>query len=74
MIHINQVRSILKSKQPFSCLVWKKNGDILRYNDVVCTSTFFENDTANLKFIQSGQVRKVIIITIFEINDEEVII
>ncbi len=72
MIHISIVRKILKEGKPFSCKVWKKNGEILAYNNVVCTSTFFEKNSANLLFIESREVRKVRLITIFEINDEEI--
>ena len=72
MIHISIVREILKGGKPFSCKVWKKNAEILIYNNVVCTSTNFEKNTANLKFIESGEIRKVRIISIFEINDEEI--
>lgn len=74
MLHINQLRAILRAHQPFSCKVWKSNGDILIYNNVVCTSTFFENGTANLKFLNSGQIRKVPVIFIWEVNDEEIYI
>lgn len=74
MLHINQLRAILKSQQPFSCKVWKSNGDVLSYNNVVATSTFFENDTVNLKFIDSGVIRKARIICIWEVNDEEIFI
>ena len=72
MIHISIVRKILKEGKPFSCRVWKKNGDILIYNNVVCTSTNFRKNSANLKFIESGEIRKVRIITIWEINDTEI--
>jgi len=74
MIHIKVVRDILRQGKPFSCLVWKKDGEIMACMDVVCTSTNFQRNTANLLFIESRQVRKVRIISIFEINDEEVII
>lgn len=74
MLHIKVVRKILAEQKPFNCRVWKKNGEIAAYNNVVATSTFFENDTANLKFIDSGQVRKVPLLFIFELNDEEVYI
>lgn len=74
MVHINQLRAILRAHQPFSCKVWKKNGEVAVYDNVVCTSTFFENGTANLKFINSGQIRKVPVICIWEVNDEEVYI
>lgn len=72
MIHISAARKIIESKEPFSCRCWNKNGEILSYNDVVCTSSFFANNTVNVKFITSGEIRKMRIITLFEINDEEI--
>jgi hypothetical protein len=72
MIHINTVRKILAEGKEFSCRLWNKSGEILTYNNVVCTSTNFKNDTANILFTESRQVRKLKIITLFEINDEEI--
>ncbi len=74
MIHINQLRAILRANQPFDCKVWKRNGEIAEYRNVVCTSTYFEKGSANLKFINSGQIRKVPILFIWEVNDEEIYI
>jgi len=74
MIHISVVRSILKDGKPFNCRIWKKNGEIMNCDNVVCTSSNFKRNTANLLFVESREVRKVRVICIFEINDEEVII
>jgi hypothetical protein len=75
MIHINLVHKFLADpKIPFDCKVWKSNGDILHYKNVVCTSTFFAENSATLLFTESRQIRKVRIISIFEINDIEIFI
>lgn len=75
MLHTSLLRKILRDGKPFNCKCWKiGTAEILTYNNVVCTSTFFENNTANLLFVESRQVRKVRIITIFEVNDEEIYI
>ena len=75
MIHISTVHKILRdNKTPFSCKVWKKNGDILQYKDVVCTGSHHESNTATLLFTESREIRKVKVICIFEINDEEIYI
>ena len=75
MIHASLLRKILRDKKPFNCRVWNmKTAEILTYNNVVCTSTYFENNTANLLFIDSREIRKVRFICIFEINDEEIYI
>lgn len=75
MIHISVVHKILRDNStPFSCKVWKANGDILKYNDVVCTSSNHERNTATLLFTESRQIRKLRVISMFEINDEEIYI
>ncbi len=73
MIHINTARKIIETRQPFSCLAWKiSTGEVISYDNVVCTSTYHGNGTVNIKLINSGQIRRVRIITIFEINNEEI--
>jgi len=72
MIHIAQVRKELNKHEPVNLKFWKKNGEIVEANDVVCTSTFFQNDTCNLKFQQSEEFRKIKCWNIFEFNGEEV--
>jgi len=65
----------MESGQPFDCLAWKMStGGVMNYSNVVCTSSNFERNTANLKFINSGEVRTVRVITIFEINNEQIYI
>ena len=66
---------MILSGQPFSCRVWKATtGEVLNYENVVCTSSYFENNTFNVKFIESGSIRKVRMISLFEINDIEIFI
>lgn len=72
MIGINTLRKILDSKEPFDCKVWRKDAEILHYKNVICTSTNFKRNTANLLFIESRQMRKVRIVMFFEINDIEI--
>lgn len=75
MIHTSLLRKILRDNVPFNCKVWKiSTGEILTYNNVVCTSSNFERNTANLLFVESREVRKVRIICIFEVNDVEIYI
>jgi len=75
MIHISVVRKILREGKPFNCRVWKgTTGEILTYNNVVCTSSNFKRNTANLIFVESREVRTVRVISIFEVNDEEICI
>lgn len=72
MIHIGKVRRILNEHNPVSIKFWKKNGDIIVADNVVCTSSYFLNDTVNLKFLNSDEFRKIRVFTIFELNGQEV--
>lgn len=75
MIHTSLLRKILRDNVPFNCKVWKiSTGEILTYNNVVCTSSNFEKNSAKLLFTESREVRSVRIICIFEVNDEEIYI
>lgn len=51
---------------------WKQDGSIVHANNVICTSSYFSNNTINIKFLTSKQFRKVRVISIFEINGMEV--
>ena len=72
MIHIANARKILNEHNPVNLKFWKANGEIVEAKNVVCTSSFFKNDTVNLKFLNSGEFRKIRVSTIFELNSEEV--
>jgi hypothetical protein len=72
MIHIAQVREELAKHQPVSLQFIKKNGDLIQADNVVCTSSYFENDTVNLKFLDSEEFRKIHVCQIIELNGEEV--
>jgi hypothetical protein len=72
MIHVAQVRTELNKKEPVNLKFFKADGSVVEAKNVVCTSSFFENDTVNLKWLDSGEFRKVCMWRIFEINGEEV--
>jgi len=72
MIHISKVRKELNKHEIVDLKFWKKDGAIVVANNVTCTSTFFQNDSANLKFNVSNEFRKIRVWNIFEFNGEEV--
>ena len=74
MIHINDVRKLLNSKRPVNLKYWKKDASIMVCKGVVCTSSNFVNNTFNIKFPLSGEIRKIKAICIYELNGKEVII
>lgn len=72
MIHISTLRKEINKKKPMSIRFWKKSGEIVVANNVVCTSSFFKNDTVNIRFLNSGEIRKIRLSSIFEFNNQEV--
>ena len=49
-------------------------GEIVEGKECICTSSFDKNKTQNIKFVNSGQVRKIRNLSIIEFNWEEVFI
>ena len=48
------------------------DGEVVRIPHCVCTSYHSKGRTMNVKSCESGEIRKVVRITIIEINDKEV--
>jgi hypothetical protein len=72
MITVAQVRKSLAQGEPVSLKFIKTDGAIITADNVVCTSSYFHNDTVNLKFNDSGEFRKVKVFSIIEFNGQEV--
>lgn len=56
----------------FDIAVYKVDGSIVR-DRVVCTSSYFKNDTINVKHLESGEIRTYKAYLIFEFNGKKVI-
>jgi len=74
MLHLSQARQLLESHDPLDISFWKQNGEIVHAHNVVCTSSYFHGNTFNLKFLDSGQFRKVKALLIFNVSGEEVFV
>ncbi len=72
MLHLSQARKIIESGEPVNIIFWKKNGEIVNAYDVVCTSSYFNGNSFNIKFLVSGEIRKIKAVLIWQVNDEEV--
>lgn len=72
LIHQNTMRAMFRSGEALKVKFWNSNGDIVVADNVICTSSFYQGNTVNFKFLNSGQFRKVKVISIFEVNDCEV--
>lgn len=74
IIHLTVVRKMLQSGGSFDIKFWKSDGSIVVAENIVCTSTNYQGNTANFKFLDSGQFRKIRMVTLFEINGMEIFI
>jgi hypothetical protein len=72
MLHLSNARKIIESGDAFDISFWKKNGDEVHASNVKCTSSYFHGNTFNIKFLNSGEIRKIKAILIFEVAGEEV--
>ncbi len=71
-IHQSTARKMLESGDAVDISFWDQHGNIIVAGNVICTSSHFANNTVNIKFLTSGQFRKVRVVSIFEINGLEV--
>ena len=80
MIYINAVRKLIDpidkkiNRLIFDIKFIKNSTGKIITGKCVCTSTNWENDTINLKFISSGEIRTVHAKSIIEFNGEEVMV
>lgn len=74
MMNISLMRKILQASkgEPVNLKFWKKNGEIVRADNVIVTSKNWKNHTINIRFVESGEMRTVRTVTIFEFNDIEI--
>lgn len=71
-IHVSQARAIMDSGEPFSVGVWTSRGEAQFHENVVSLRYDVRSGTRNLKFLSSGQIRRIRDVLIFEINSIEV--
>ncbi len=74
MIHLSDARKLIESKDPVDLSFWKSNGEEVHARYIVCTSSNFHNNTFNFKFIDSGEIRKVKALLMFNLSGEEIFI
>ncbi len=78
MIHISKLNILTEKKDdkgkpmPFSFKAVTLSGEIITGNNVVVTSSNYKRNTRNIKFLESGEIRKLKNIGFIEINGVEV--
>jgi hypothetical protein len=72
MWHLNEARKLIESGEPFDLIYIKENGTIMNAKNVICTSSYFNGNTFNLKFLDSNQFRKIHAFLILNVSGEEI--
>lgn len=60
-------------RQPWNVVFCTLSGKVIK-GKVVCTSSNFKNDTFNLKFFESDEIRTVYGRLLLSVNDKEVML
>jgi hypothetical protein len=72
MLHLNEARKLIESGDPIDLIYVKENGALMNARNVICTSSFFNGNTFNLKFLDSNQFRKIHAFLIINVSGEEI--
>lgn len=67
-LSIQSARKVLDGPDSFNIEFWTKEGKLIRWDNVICTSTYFENNTAKILSETSGEFRTVRVNNIKSIN------
>ena len=73
MLHLSMVHRLVE-KGEFSIRFVSARGEIIEGKRCICTSFHSSGRTLNLKFCDSGQIRKVRRCSITAINNQEVVL
>jgi hypothetical protein len=79
VIHVSKLLYIAERKNlgepvPFSFKAITLNGDLIEGENCIVTSSFNAGRTVNVKFPESGEFRKLRLISFIEFNGQEVFI
>lgn len=70
-MHLSQLHKKTERGE-FSIRFVKENGELIRIDRCICTSFHSSGTTMNVMVCESGEVRKIVRISILSINNEEV--
>lgn len=72
-IHLNEALQLLADRQPHTLSLWKlSTGDLLRYEGVTMIGAHRRQGLTRVKFPQSGEVRALRDISLYEIDGLQV--
>lgn len=71
-LHISTARKLLQAPEPLDLTVVTKSGEIRTYRNIVGLKTNHYAGTRNIKFLDSGEIRKIRDCLILAVNGIEV--
>ena len=71
-IHITTMRKMLEAGEPVDIRLWTRSGEIQEWKNCISLRYDFYAGTRNMKLLNSGQIRKLRDVCVFEINGMEV--
>ena len=73
-IHISTAKHLLAQPDPVSLVVWKRDGSLVTYENIISISYDFYKGTRHIKFLRSGEIRLVRDVCIYKLNGMQVIL
>ena len=67
-VHLTTAKHMLAQPEPVNLVVWKKDGSLVTYENVISISYDFYKGTRRIKFLRSGEIRLVRDVLIYKIN------
>lgn len=71
-IHISTAQQMMLRPDPVDLVVFKSDGSLLYYNNVISLKFDFYKGTRRIKFLRSNEIRTIRDVTIAKINGLEV--
>lgn len=78
MLHVSKILTVAQRKDgrgipvPFEFKAVTLGGDMIEGVNCIATSSFNENRTINIKWLDSGEFRKLRLVSFIEFNGQEV--
>lgn len=70
-MHMSQLHTFIKGDPEFSMKFVSERGEVIAIERCRCTSFHSAGRTFNIRLFPSGQIRKVVRVSIIEINGKE---
>lgn len=72
-MHLSELHQVVERGE-FSVGFVAADGRVVRIDRCVCTSFHSQGDTFNVRILSSGEIRKIVRISVIELNGREVIV